>query len=61
MKEFAHPDSKDMELADLNRAIESTLTIAHNEYRGVAELELLVALLDLGPRDGPSLSAQKKD
>jgi signal transduction histidine kinase len=39
MKEFAHPDAKDMELADLNHAIESTLTIARNEYKGVAELE----------------------
>jgi signal transduction histidine kinase len=40
MKEFAHPDAKEMQLADLNRAIENTLTIARNEYRGVAELEV---------------------
>jgi signal transduction histidine kinase len=39
MKEFAHPDSKSMELADLNHAIESTLTIARNEYHEVADLE----------------------
>ncbi|HEY0986971.1 MAG TPA: ATP-binding protein, partial [Kofleriaceae bacterium] len=39
MKEFAHPDSRDMELADLNHAIENTLTMARNEYKGVAELE----------------------
>jgi len=39
MKEFAHPDSRDMELADINHAIENTLTMARNEYRGVAEIE----------------------
>jgi len=39
MKEFAHPDSKEMTTTDLNRAIESTLTIASNEYKYVAELE----------------------
>jgi signal transduction histidine kinase len=40
MKEFAHPDQKDMTLADLNQAISSTLVIARNEYKYVAELEL---------------------
>jgi signal transduction histidine kinase len=39
MKEFAHPDSAEMSTVDLNRAIESTLTIARNEYKYVAELE----------------------
>jgi two-component system NtrC family sensor kinase len=39
MKEFAHPDSKEMMEVDVNRAIESTLTIARNEYKHVAELE----------------------
>jgi len=39
MKEFAHPDAKDMADADLNRAVESTLTMARNEYKYVAELE----------------------
>jgi signal transduction histidine kinase len=39
MKEFAHPDSETMAHADLNHAIENTLTMARNEYRGVAELE----------------------
>jgi two-component system NtrC family sensor kinase len=39
MKEFAHPAQKDMAPADLNRAIMSTLTVARNEYRYVAELE----------------------
>jgi signal transduction histidine kinase len=39
MKEFAHPDSAQMEPADLNHAIENTLTIARNEYKDVAEVE----------------------
>jgi len=40
MKEFAHPDQKEMTTVDLNRAIESTLTIAHGEYKLVADLEM---------------------
>ncbi len=39
MKDFAHPGSTDKKVADLNRAIESTVTVAHNEWRYVAELE----------------------
>ena len=39
MKEFAHPDQGEKTLADLNQAIRSTLVIAHNEYKYVAELE----------------------
>jgi signal transduction histidine kinase len=39
MKEFAHPDSAHMAPADLNRAIENTLTIARNEYQAVADVE----------------------
>ncbi len=38
MKEFSHPDGKDMAPADLNRAVSSTLTIARAEYKMVAEL-----------------------
>ncbi|HEX4386105.1 MAG TPA: ATP-binding protein [Myxococcales bacterium] len=38
MKDFAHPDAKEMQPVDLNRAIESTLTIARNEYKYAAEL-----------------------
>jgi PAS domain S-box-containing protein len=40
MKEFAHPDQKEMLAINLNRAIESTLTIASNEYKYVAEIEM---------------------
>jgi PAS domain S-box-containing protein len=39
MKEFAHPDTKEMAALDLNRAIESTLNIARNEYKYVADVE----------------------
>jgi signal transduction histidine kinase len=38
MKEFAHPDQKEMAPIDLNRAITSTLTIARNEYKYVADV-----------------------
>jgi len=40
MKEFAYPDRGDQAPADLNRAITSTLTVARNEYKYVAELEI---------------------
>lgn len=39
MKEFAHPGSNHKQATDLNRAIESTLTITHNQWKYVAELE----------------------
>ncbi len=39
MKEFAHADQREMSPADLNRALLSTLTIAKNEYKYVAETE----------------------
>jgi two-component system NtrC family sensor kinase len=38
MKEFAHPDQAQKTFADLNQAIRSTLVIANNEYKHVAEL-----------------------
>ncbi len=40
MKEFSHPGGGGKELVDLNRAIESTVTVARNEWKYVAELEL---------------------
>jgi signal transduction histidine kinase len=39
MKEFAHPDRKEMSQSDINQAIQSTLVIASNEYKYVAEIE----------------------
>jgi signal transduction histidine kinase len=39
MKEFAHPDQAQKTTADLNQAIQSTLVIARNEYKYVAEID----------------------
>jgi signal transduction histidine kinase/HAMP domain-containing protein len=39
MKEFAHPDQAQKTFADINNAIRSTLVIAHNEYKYVADIE----------------------
>jgi signal transduction histidine kinase len=47
MKEFAHPESKEMAAADLNRALLSTLTVARNELKYVADVE--TQLGDLPP------------
>jgi two-component system, NtrC family, sensor kinase len=38
MKEFAHPDQREMAAVDLNQGIRSTLTIARNEYKYVADI-----------------------
>ena len=47
LKDFAHPSEKGMTPTDLNRAIQSALTIATNEYKYVATLRL--ELGDLPP------------
>ncbi len=39
MKEFSHPGSTSKEKIDLNHAIESTITVARNEWKYVAEIE----------------------
>ena len=39
MKEFSHPGTKEKMAVDLNRAIESTITVARNEWKYVADLE----------------------
>src|ERR1700722_5010563 len=39
MKEFAHPDQAEKTSADLNQAIRSTLVVAHNEYKYIAEVD----------------------
>src|SRR5271169_2368406 len=38
MKAFSHPDSADKTAANLNRAIESTITVGRNEWKYVAEI-----------------------
>jgi len=48
LKEFSHPDSEVKTLADLNRAIESTVAISRNEWKYVADLDL-----DLDPNLPP--------
>jgi signal transduction histidine kinase len=40
MKEFSHPGGKEKTAADLNKGIESTVTVARNEWRYVAEMKL---------------------
>ena len=39
MKEFSHPGSKDKSPHDLNQAITTTVTVARNEWKYVAEVE----------------------
>jgi PAS domain S-box-containing protein len=38
MKEFSHPGSEEKQAIDLNRAIESTLTVSRNEWKYVADV-----------------------
>ncbi len=40
MKEFSHPGGKEKSMADLNKAIESTTTVARNEWKYVSDLKL---------------------
>jgi signal transduction histidine kinase len=49
MKEFAHPDQALKQPADLNQAIRSTLVVAHNEYKYVAEIDAQLGELPLVP------------
>ena len=39
MKEFSHPGSGEKVPTDINRALETTITVARNEWKYVAELE----------------------
>jgi PAS domain S-box-containing protein len=48
MKEFSYPGGKEKSAADLNKAIDSTTTVAKNEWKYVAEL-----VLDLDPHLPP--------
>jgi len=38
MKEFSHPDSAEKTATDLNRAIDSTITVARNEWKYVSDV-----------------------
>lgn len=39
MRDFAHPDQKEMSPADLNRALQSAVIVSRNEYKYVADIE----------------------
>lgn len=39
MKEFSHPGSKEKVSVDINKAIETTITVSRNEWKYVAEME----------------------
>jgi two-component system NtrC family sensor kinase len=39
IKEFAHPGQEEKQPADLNKAIENTITVARNEWKYLAEVE----------------------
>jgi two-component system, NtrC family, sensor kinase len=43
MKEFSHPGSKEKAAVDLNHAIETTVTVARNEWKYVADVEMDLA------------------
>jgi PAS domain S-box-containing protein len=40
MKEFAHPGSKQMALADMNRIVSNAVAVCKNEWKYVADMEL---------------------
>lgn len=42
MKEFSHPGTEEKTFIDLNHAIECTVTVARNEWKYVADLELML-------------------
>jgi two-component system NtrC family sensor kinase len=39
LREFAHPDSDEQSAADINHALETTLTVTRNEYKFVANVK----------------------
>jgi len=43
VKEFSHPDVKEVSAIDLNHAIETTITVSRNQWKYVAELETALA------------------
>lgn len=40
LKEFSHPDATEFSSADLNRALQSTLVVATNEYKYIAKVRV---------------------
>jgi signal transduction histidine kinase len=56
MKEFAHPDNGQQAYADLNNAILTTLTVAHNEYKYHGRIETRLGELPLVNCDAGELN-----
>ncbi len=56
LKNFAHPDSKEMTLIDLNRALAGTITVARNELKYVADVSVELSPLPLVLCHGGSLN-----
>ena len=40
MKEFSHPDSAEKTATDLNKSIQSTITVARNEWKYIADIAI---------------------
>lgn len=55
MKEFSHPGVEEKVAVDINKAIENTVTVAHNEWKYVAEL---VTDFDRGMPNVPCLPGE---
>ena len=51
MKEFSHPSTKEKVSVDLNKAIESTITVARNEWKYVAQMVTCLLYTSPSPRD----------
>ena len=49
MKEFSHPNTEAHSSADINKALETTLEVARNEYKHTAVVDLNLAPLPLVP------------
>jgi signal transduction histidine kinase len=47
LKELAHPDQSEKVVVDLNRAVQNTVTVARNEVKDVADVELELGELPL--------------
>ncbi len=49
MKDFSHPGGEGRKPADINRALETTVAVARNEYKYVADVDLQLGELPLVP------------
>jgi PAS domain S-box-containing protein len=56
MREFAHPPATDKAPFDINQALRSTLVVASNEYRYIADVQMELAELPLVMCDGGDIN-----